>query len=318
MPAQTAPLGLTHEQEQDFLKYSKVEEYFLIPANAAKVAAYPPLASRFGIFQGNLANVAPIALGTIVTATGATTNKIALKHDVANYVGVYAKVARGFCLRTDVNLPIIAANLNYTENSIFRIEDGSILQVVQAINKAINDNLIPHALFPPYGIDAAMLASGLAKATAFNTALGIGGAIKAGKTATEADVVALFAKLYEDEVQFKHIMPIFKLTDLNFYNGFVAADVEVDLMRHNSVAGTITGPIPPDNAASVPLSGVSIKNKKSGLIVHSNLLGEYELQPNRAGLTEIEISKPGYITQTIVVDIKRGRTIHLDVTLLPV
>ena len=109
-------------------------------------------------------------------------------------------------------------------------------------------------------------------------------------------------------------MPHFKLTDANFYNGWIAADVEDDLIRHNNLAGTVMS----NAAIPVPINNATIKNLKSGLVINTNLLAEYDSHPNRTGLTQFECSAPGFVTQTKVFEIKRGTTVHWDWVLVPV
>src|SRR5258706_10785148 len=99
------PIGLTRDQEQDYLKFGKVLAYFSTTTNAPKVNGYQPLKDEYDKFVINMGSVAPIAQGKIVTTKGETQNKNSLKHAVAVAVGVYAPVSRGFCLRSDVNMP---------------------------------------------------------------------------------------------------------------------------------------------------------------------------------------------------------------------
>jgi hypothetical protein len=320
--ATSSPIGLTREQEQTFLKLTKIKKYLEIPENLVKVNGYVPLKDEYLLFKGNYDALAPIAAGTIVTSKGATLSKIDLKHIACTAVGLYAVLGRGFCLRADINMQTEAALLNWTEAKLFAVEDGSILNTVTSINKTIHDKLLPMLTFGPYGVVQATLDDGLAKAQAFHDSLGVGGAINASKTASAADVEIMFDKLHDNEVQFKFKMINFKLSDGNFYTGWLAADVEDDLVRHNNVGGTVSTTFQVKDATTNVLRNglvpnATIKNLKSGRVVKSDLLGVYDHEPNRAGQTEFECSAPGYVTQTRVVKIKRGSTIHLDWLLVP-
>jgi hypothetical protein len=61
-----------------------------------------------------------------------------------------------------------------------------------------------------------------------------------------------------------------------------------------------------------PINNAEIVNVNSGRKVKTNIVAEYDHEPNRAGYTEFECSAPGYQSVKKIVKLHRGKSVHLD------
>lgn len=79
--------------------------------------------------------------------------------------------------------------------------------------------------------------------------------------------------------------------------------------RHTGIEGTIT------DSANNPLQGKVYDNATNVLLATANLLGKYTKDILKPGLRQLRFEAPGKAPLTVIIDLKRGRTLHKDVTL---
>ncbi len=100
----------------------------------------------------------------------------------------------------------------------------------------------------------------------------------------------------------------------------IASDIESGLYilsanysRACYLAGQVT-----DASNSAPISNANIEILSAGQIEHSNLAGNYEAGIATAGTYTVEVSKFGYVTETVTnVVLSNGNVTNLDVQLTP-
>ncbi len=300
--------ALTNEQEQEYNRSVKLSTYFA--EHPLKVNAFVPLKNRVIKLDLHLNELTTIAQGKLPTTGGITQSKANLKKAVGIYYEQVCGVARAYCLDTD-RLEL-ADNLNFTEAKIIALLDGDVKTTVGLINGLITDNLIPQVDFADYGITPAILTAGADKAQAFADAIGKAGTIDAGKSAAGTAVIAKIHELQEDSDLLELLMRNFITSDVDFYNGFLAANVVDDIgVHHSGIEGLV------ETVDGTPIKGavllcVELDKKKV-----SDIVGHYEIKKMRGGTYTFNLTHPSYQPKSEVIKIKQGKTLSKDWTMIP-
>jgi hypothetical protein len=91
--------------------------------------------------------------------------------------------------------------------------------------------------------------------------------------------------------------------------------IEKEGVRHNTINATCVDGNPPAGAPTHLLQDVEMKLVELNLIVRSDINGLAHLTKFKHGTYHLEFSKAGFITKQMIVFIKRGQTVELEVVL---
>ena len=201
----------------------------------------------------------------------------------------------------------LAVKLNYSQAEIEDLRDGD----VQPFCKGVKDVLTPllaDVIFMTYGVDGTALTTGMTKADEFKDYIGKTKDANTEKTVAAGSIDLEFTQLRENNVQFRLLVEHFKTSHPDFYNGFIAVDVEDDIgIRHTGLEGNVK-----KKSDGTPLKDAVIKNLTKNKAVKSGLTGFYSLIKQMPGDCEIEVSLTGYKTIKKIMKLKRGKIIDQD------
>ncbi len=91
-------------------------------------------------------------------------------------------------------------------------------------------------------------------------------------------------------------------------------EIEKSGIRHTGILGFCEDATP--GALTVLLAGVIMKIVELGFIATSNAYGLCGISKIVPGTYNVEFSKEGYVTQTMVIFIRRGRTVQVEVKMV--
>ncbi len=300
--------ALTNEQEQEYNRAVKVSQYFAV--NQTKVDAFLPLKNRVLKLNTNISELITIAQGKLPITSGITKSKATLKKAVGTYYEQVCGVSRAFCI--EKSMIELADNLNFTERKILGLLDGDVKSTIAQINTLIADNLLPNPDFADYGITPAILTAGAAKAQEFTDSIGVVGAVDAGKSAAGTAVIAKIHDLMQDSDLLELLMRNFITSDVDFYNGFIAANVVDDIgVHHTGIEGTI------ETADETPIKGALFTCVELGKSKTSDIVGHYAAIKMKPGTYTFTVTHPLYHSQSVVIKIKKGKIITKDWTMIP-
>jgi hypothetical protein len=94
--------------------------------------------------------------------------------------------------------------------------------------------------------------------------------------------------------------------------------IEMEGVRHNGITALCVDGNPPADAITHLLEGVQLKLVELNLIAHSNIYGLAGLLKFKHGTYHLEFSKPGFVTKQMIVFVKRGTTVELEVEMMRV
>lgn len=299
-------MGLTRVQNKRYTKFKQLQNYFA--SNAAKVATLQPLADEIADMNLTLAALEGFIPAKSRNSGGVAQTKDELLDTVAGATGDICTRSRAYALKFDANG--LASKVIWSMSSIKRLPDGD----VQAAVKDVHDAVLPYVSntdFVPYGVTAGMLAEALANANAFQTLVGDVKTAMSLSTEANAQIEAMLAKLTANGKQFDLLMETFKTTDLAFYTGFVANNIEPNLgVRHTGLEGMVK-----TAATGAGIAGAQVRHTGIDRVVTADITGAYSMIKFLPGIFNFEVSAPGYVTQTVMLRIDRGRILERDFVL---
>ncbi len=96
-----------------------------------------------------------------------------------------------------------------------------------------------------------------------------------------------------------------------------AMSIEMEGVHHTGITAVCKGPVPWENIDSALLEDVVMTIVELNKTITSNINGVATLIKVKPGTYHVQFSKDKYITQTIVIYFKRGKTVEIEVIMKP-
>lgn len=138
---------LTQSQAREYNRFKTLRMF--LGANTTVFSSFIPFATEVTDFGTNFLILENLIPGKTENATGITTDKAALKHEVATSLALVCRKTRAYALRYD--LPELAAQTNTYDAKIFQMKDADILGYATSIAQLLSP-LLTNADYIPYGI----------------------------------------------------------------------------------------------------------------------------------------------------------------------
>jgi hypothetical protein len=297
---------LTGLQSRYYNRFKKLN--ILFTANATVIATYPPFAIEVKNFNNNLNSLDTFIPEKDAVATGITQDKLTLRQQVTDELGLICKSTRAYALKQ--GNAALAADMDIREYKIDRLKDADILPLAQHVQTVITP-LLADPAFAPYGITASQLSDAVSDATDFNNSIGQANVTGSGNTVANKNINAVIKLLHGNMVQFDLLIDYFKTDNPDFAAGYkINAALDNSGVRHTGIEGIIT-----DAATTQPLAGVTIGTSHSSKTTVSDITGNYSLAELQAGDCNLSFTCNGYIAQTFAHKLVRGHIDEVDVAL---
>jgi hypothetical protein len=299
-------IGIPIELQQEYQRNKTLREFFAIPGNATKVAAYPPLQDAVDAFLDDLDDFENLLPGKDITTIGISDDKVSAKKLVAVTYAAICRTTKSFAKK--INNADLRAQMNFGKAKIERMADAEILPFATEVNQKITDVAIPNVLFAPYGITPAILTTALGKATTFNGMIGKSGSVTAVTHGVIEQLEAKNLEIHEDVDDISDLMEQYHTSDFAFWSGYSAAKVIHDIGYHHSgIEGTVT-------KNGVPVKDVNVVCVQNGKKVDiTDVVGHYEIRNFIPKTYEFKFTHAVHGEKIVVVKIERGKVVTVDV-----
>jgi hypothetical protein len=283
-------------------------EFLAVPANAAIYAANVGFSTSATKMQTDSA--AAVIAGTNAAAdnTGYSLDKSIAKEAVS-------QMAAQLCASSIVQLLILGNNalaksLNGTVTYYFAAKDAISTVRLMSVYNTMTTNL---ALITPAYLTAAQLATFLTLINTYTTTKGSSTLINNNSPVLTKTFDTAMKLTSADVATIKELAKFYKKTQPVFYAGIMkACKMPAITVRHTPVVLNVTNA----SDGSV-LSGAESMLTKSKELLTSNIYGVIKYVKVSAGSATGTISKVGFITRTLPMEIVRGVTNTFNVALVP-
>ena len=290
---------LNLNQSDEFRRFSRLDIFLLIPANVTIIATFGPFAddvalyhTHFGILDGLIPNKGALS-------TGVTEGKTTLRDGIAKAMGLVCGKTKVFAMKTGNT--VLEAAVSVTESDILRLKEADVLPFVINTNAAITP-FLANVLYTPYGVTAAILATQFTNATSYNGMIGAAGVIITTDKIANKNINAAIKVLQTDLKTFDLLIDDFEVTYPNFVAGYHSnAKVQHVGIHHSGIEGTVT-----DKITGAVIFGATIRIIGLTKSSVTSLLGKYVISPVAPKDYQVQVSAPGYVTQTVVHHINSG------------
>jgi hypothetical protein len=96
------------------------------------------------------------------------------------------------------------------------------------------------------------------------------------------------------------------------------AGIQKEGVHHNGITAMCVDGNPPADAVTHLLQDVEMKLVELNLIAHSSIYGLAGLSKFKHGTYHVEFSKPGFITKKMIIFVKRGQMVEVEVEMMRV
>ena len=282
--------------------------FLTIPANAAIYAANVGFSTAATKMQTDSA--AAIIAGTDAAAdnTGYGLDKSIAKDSVS-------AMAAQLCAGCIVQLKILGNNaltnsLHGAASYYLKVKDAICTTRLMSVYNIMHDNL---ALITTDYLTAAQLTTFLASINTYTTTKGSGTTVNNNSPVLTKAFNTAMKLTSEDVATLKELAKFYEISQPIFYDGIMkACKMPAVTVRHTPVVINVT-----DASTTAVLPGAESTLTKSKEVLTSNIYGVIKYAKVTAGFTTGTVSKAGYITKVLPMEIIRGVTNTFNVALVP-
>ncbi len=298
--------GLTQAQQEDLNSYLGLDKTF--DANPTKRDVFKPIKMEALLLKANIASINNAIINKLVDSTDDTAEKNSLKLKAATFWGNINSLTLGFALKYD--FADLAKITKQSASHLMEIPDPNFQPNIYVLSEAIEGYLADDN-FKDYNITLVLLDKGRKMAKDFQTFLGTNKHTEGKSIVATDEMERLFLPTKSNYTQFgllsEYFSPDGLLPDEDFYKAIKSGLIIVHSSTHTIFDGHIF-----HFGSLNGINNVQIKNLNNGRMVMSDLLGYFKMEKFMGGPIQFEISAPGYITQTIIVEIKRAKHLSVD------
>jgi len=293
---------LTQTQAREYNRFKTLGMY--LGAQSAVYASYAPFANEVTDFGTNFQNLESLIPGKTENATGVTTDKTELKHQVSAGLALICRKTRAYALR--YNLPELAAQTNTYDAKIFKMKDADILGYATSIVNLLTP-ILTDANYIPYGVTADSLTAISDLATSFNELIGVAKQSDSGNTVANAAIDNAIDALHDNILHFDLLIDEFEADNPGFVQGYhINSSVDKVGIRHSGIEGTIR------NTSGQAIANATVQLNGTTKTTVTDLMGAYRLDRVTPDDYMVNVNAPGYTPQQLVHHISRGRIDELD------
>ena len=314
---------MTSKQESKFGMYLATSGF--CDANASFTTALPNFTANLTALKSTCTQLQSIAEQQKISKTGITANKNQLRRQLVVMAGDNARKLKAYGKFT--NNQTLIGEIDFSESDFKKASDTALKDLAQIVYDRAQSNV---ASLASYGISTITQTALLAAINGYNATLA---APRIGITVTSQatkQLSALFATADGLLASMDAAVEIIRLTQVNFYNGYKSArkiirtagaglavkGVVMDTVTGAGLKGatvTLTPTASPSlmKAASSPSANVKVAT-------HSKKTadkGGFRIKSLAEGTYEMTVSKVGYATQTLTVNVNDGEMTTVDVAL---
>ena len=296
---------LTQTQAREYNRFKKLGLF--LEAEGAVYSSFIPFATEVTNFGNNFGILENLITDKTENATGVTTDKTTLKHQVATSLALVCRKTRSYAL--SFNVPELAAQTNTFDDKIFRMKDADILGYATSIVNLLTP-LLTNEDYIPYGITAASLEAITEQAASFSNLIGVARQSDSGNTVANTAIDNAIDALRTNITHFDLLIDEFEAANPGFVQGYhINSAVDNAGIRHSGIEGVVRNINGQAIAnAVIQLDGTSKKDV-------SDLMGIYRLDRITPDDYMINVSASGYTSQQVVHHISRGKIDELDFSL---
>ena len=304
--------GLTQVQQEDLNGYLGLDKIF--DAYPTKRDIYKPVKDEAASFKTNIKNISDAIVNKMVDSTEDTDTKNKLKLVSSVYWGNINSIVHGFALK--YNFGDLAKMTKLTCGQLMDIADTNYQPRIQVLATSISD-YSANTDFIAYNVTDLVISKGLLMAKTFADFLGTNKQTEGKSSVAVDEIERLFLPAKANFTQFGFICEYFSPEGLAPDEEFYKAIQSGLIIPHSSTHTIYDGHIY-HQGTELGIKGATIKNLKNGRMVESDLLGYFKMEKFQGGTIQFEISAPGYVTQTVILEIKRSKHISIDYHLVQV
>ena len=293
---------LTSTQAREYNRFKKLGTY--LGAQTTVYSSFVPFAEEVASFGTNFINLEGLIPDKSEIATGITTDKTALKREVASSLALVCRKTRAYALRFDQSE--LAAQTNTYDTKIFRMKDADIMGYAASMVSLLTP-LLPNADYIPYGVTVSSLDAITAQAISFNNLIGVARESDSGNAIANTAIDNAIDELRINITHFDLLVDEFEATNPGFVQGYhINSSVDNVGVRHSGIEGTVRN----SNGQAVAHATVQLDGTTKKAV--TDLLGLYRIDRVRPDDYLVNVSANGYTPQQVVHHISRGKMDELD------
>jgi hypothetical protein len=293
---------LTQTQAREYNRFKRLGTY--LGGQTTVYSSFVPFAEEVTSFGTNFINFEGLIPDKSEIATGITTDKTALKREVATSLALVCRKTRAYALRFD--LSELAAQTNTYDSKIFRMRDADIMGYAASIVNLLTP-LLSDANYIPYGITVSSLDAITAQAISFNNLIGVARQSESGNAIANTAIDDAIDVLRTNITHFDLLIDEFETTNPGFVQGYhINSAVDNVGVRHSGIEGTVL------NSNGQPIAHATVQLDGTTKKAVTDLLGRYHLDRVIPDDYLVNVSANGYTPQQVVHHISRGKMDELD------
>ena len=296
---------LSQQQGREYNRFKKLELFF--DAFTSNYASFAPFATEVNAFNTNFHNLERIVPGKTADATGITSNKAGLKHDLAKDIALVCRKTRAYALR--FGQPELAAQTNTWTEKIFSMKDADIMSYSTSVVNLLTP-LLANPDYIPYGVTAASLEAITTLSTSFDQLIGKARQSENVNTTVNTAINKAIHLLHDNITHMDLLVDEFEASDPAFVQGYhINSSIDNVGVHHSGIRGTVR------NMGGEPVAHVTVALEGTAKTALTDLMGVYRLDRVSPGDYHVNVSAAGYASKTVVHHISSGRIDELDFSL---
>ncbi len=290
---------ITQEQSREYTRCTKLSQF--LNQNATVYSSFQPFADEVTSFNANVTSFTNLIQDKNGDNTGITADKTALKHSIADALGLVCRKTYSYALIN--NNQQLAAQVNTRADKIFKMRDADILGYAMEIGQVITP-LLTDPNYIPYGVTAAQLTAIGTDATNFNNMIGKADVANSSNTVANAAIDAIIDALRLNIKHMDLLVDEFEATDPGFVQGYhINSSVDKTGIRHSGIEGYVHA----GGATNMPVAGAVIVLQNTTKSAVTDLNGYYLLDRVPANDYMVVCSANGYTSQSKLHHVSLGK-----------
>jgi hypothetical protein len=290
---------ITQEQSREYTRCTRLNQF--LDQNETVYNSFEPFADEVTDFDTNLASFTSLIPGKNGDNTGITTGKTALKHSIADALGLICRKTYSYALIN--NNQQLAAQVNTRPDKIFKMRDADVLGYVTETGELIAP-LLTDTNYMKYGVTAAQLTDIVANATAFNGMIGKADVANSDNAVANAAIDTIIDALRLNIKHMDLLVDEFEAGNPGFVHGYhINSEVGNAGIRHSGIDGYVrTG-----GTNGTPVAGATVTLQNTTKSAVTDLNGYYHLDRVTPDDYMVVCSANGYAQQSKLHHVSRGK-----------